>query len=274
MKFPARKTAFILASTDQGTLIVNRFDFRRLDEQRAYGVGHQLLERSVYEPEEVELATSLLEVRRKVHGPGVVAIDGGANIGVHTVEWAKTMTGWGSVLAMEAQERIFYALAGNITLNNCLNARAMHAALGARVGTLRIPTPDYLQPGSFGSLELQHSATTEFIGQPIDYSPTSLTDVSMVSLDSLQLPRVDLLKLDVEGMELEVLQGACGVLTRHRPYLLVEAIKSEPGKLFDLLQSHDYELLDCGMNLLGIHTTDPALPQLKTLLRAATRPQP
>ena len=66
-------------------------------------------------------------------------VDCGANIGVRTVEWAKGMTGWGTVVAIEAQERIYYALAGNITINNCFNAHAIHAAVGAQEGTLRSP---------------------------------------------------------------------------------------------------------------------------------------
>ena len=49
-----------------------------------------------------------------MHGDGVVAVDGGANIGVHTIEWATAMTGWGSVIAIEPQERIYYALAGTL----------------------------------------------------------------------------------------------------------------------------------------------------------------
>ena len=47
----------------------------------------------------------------------------GANIGVHTVEWARHMYGWGNVIAIEAQERLYYSLCGNISLNNCLNVR-------------------------------------------------------------------------------------------------------------------------------------------------------
>ena len=82
----------------------------------------------------------LLTQRRQHFGDGVVVVDCGANIGVHTVAWAKGMTGWGQVLAIEAQERIFYALAGNITINNCFNARAFNAAVGAADGVLRVPS--------------------------------------------------------------------------------------------------------------------------------------
>ena len=85
----------------------------------------------------------------------MVAIDCGANIGVHTVEWATAMTGWGSVVAIEAQERIYYALAGNIAINNCFNAIALHAAVSSETGIMQIPNPDYFTPSSFGSLELR-----------------------------------------------------------------------------------------------------------------------
>jgi hypothetical protein len=78
------------------------------------------------------------------------------------------MTGWGSVIAIEAQERLYYALAGIIVINNCFNVIAMHAAVASEPGVLRIPQPDYLTASSFGSLELKPRADTEFIGPPID----------------------------------------------------------------------------------------------------------
>ena len=55
---------------------------------------------------------TLPRMRRPHFGDGVVAVDRGADIGVHTLEWARSMTAWGSVIAIEAQECIFYALAG------------------------------------------------------------------------------------------------------------------------------------------------------------------
>src|ERR1700760_4018408 len=165
-----RKIAFILASTDYGSLIVNRFDYQMVDATSGFGVGFNLLESSTYDAREGATAMQLLSLRRQHFGDGVVAVDCGANIGVRTVEWSKGMTGWGTVIAIEAQMRLFYALAGNITINNCFNAQAIHAAVGAQQGTLRVPTPNYLVPASFGSLELRQSDATEFIGQEIDYS--------------------------------------------------------------------------------------------------------
>ena len=120
-----RKLAFVLAATDHGPMILNRFDYHALDANRFYGVGIELLQGGAFSPAEINLSLGLLDLRRRYFGDGVVAIDCGANIGVHAVEWAKHTTGWGSVTAFEAQERVLYALAGNIALNNCFNARAV-----------------------------------------------------------------------------------------------------------------------------------------------------
>src|SRR5271156_66969 len=190
MQNVARKLAFVLASSNHGTMIVNRFDYRMIDAQRGFGVGYQILENACFDPTEVKLAVDLLGLRRKHHGDGVVAIDCGANIGVHTIEWAAAMTGWGSVLSIEAQERIYYALAGNIAINNCFNAIAVHGAVSSESGTLKIPSPNYFIPSSFGSLELRQHKGNEFIGQPIDYENT--VSVRKLALDEFNLPRADL----------------------------------------------------------------------------------
>ena len=263
MAYPPRKIGFVLASTDHGTLIVNRFDYHMVDANQGYGVGFNLLERSAYDAGEITLATQLLAYRRRYFGDGVVALDCGANIGVFTVEWARSMTGWGSVMAFEAQERLFYALAGNIAINNCFNARAINAAVDAQPGTLRIPRPDYLSPGTFGSLELRYTPNAEFIGQNIDYSEQSLVPVRAVSIDSLDLPRLDLLKIDVERMEMAVLAGAQQTIGRHLPIIIVERLKAQESELDSLLASHGYRRYRMGLNLLAIHPSDATGNHLK-----------
>jgi len=261
MKLTSNKTlAFITASTQHGSMLVNRFDFH-LTEQGAYGVGFQLLNASCFDAEEVDIAKQLLNSRRQHFGDGVVALDCGANLGVHTLEWANLMTGWGSVIAIEAQERIFYALAGNIAMNNCFNARAIWAAVGETVGTIEVPVPNYLKPASFGSLEIKKNASNEFIGQEINYDHTQET--SLLTIDSLNLERLDFLKIDIEGMEVEALAGGRASIEKFKPQLLIEKIKSNKQALIGFLTQRGYQIHPLGINLLAIHETDPVSAQIK-----------
>jgi FkbM family methyltransferase len=261
MTNPPRTLGFVLAATEHGAMILNRFDYHRIG-TGAYGVGYNLLHAGRYDPIEVRNAVNMLAARRTHFGDGVVAIDCGANIGVHTLEWARSMTGWGSVVAIEAQERIYYALAGNIALNNCFNARAILAAVAATDGTMRVPTPDYLVPGSFGSLELRQAERTEFIGQTIDYADDKLTEIRTLAIDSLGLTRLDLIKIDVEGMELEVLAGARQTIARCLPIIIVERLKTGQDALVAALAPNGYRLYHEGLNIIAIHPADPSLERV------------
>ncbi len=254
---PHRPAPFVLVATNHGTMIVNRNDYNTHGAGDAgYGVGFQLFNTSCCEYDEVRLALALLVRRRQSHGPGVVSVDCGANIGIHTVEWARHMHGWGSVIAIEAQERLYYSLCGNISVNNCLNARALLAAAGSTAGKMRVPVPDYCKPASFGSLELRKRESTEFIGQKIDYDEDSCLTVDMISIDGLQLNRLDLLKIDVEGMEIEVLAGAEESIDAHKPPMIIEILKSDHDQIKSFLAQHGYRYYRFSESFLAVHEAD------------------
>jgi FkbM family methyltransferase len=257
IKYPLRPTAFVLLSTDQGTFLVNRFDYRLVGEG-GYGVGFSLLNQSSFEVEEINTVLQLLETRRQNFGSGVVAIDCGANIGVHTVEWASYMFGWGKVIAFEPQERIYYALAGNITMNNCFNAKAMMCAVGKENTTIDIPQPNYFTPSSFGSLEIIKKEGNEFIGQQIDYSSANCHSVPLITIDSLELERIDLIKIDIEGMEIDALLGAASSIDLFKPILVIEKIKSNEEELKAFAMNMGYKIFYLGINIVAIHKDDPA----------------
>lgn len=247
----SRPLPFVLAATDHGPLITSRLDFAQAPNGELYGVGAQLLGNGAYDPPELMLGIEILQDRRETHGDGVVAIDCGANVGVHAVTWGTAMNGWGEVISFEAQERLFYALAGNLALNNVFNARAVWAAVGAESGQMMMPRPNYLQSGSLGSLELRYGPRTEFIGQAVSYETSDMEAVLLVKLDGLQLPRVDLLKIDVEGMELEVLAGAKETIERCRPVMMIEFIKVTPEAICEALLPYEYDFTTHGLNLIG-----------------------
>lgn len=254
-----RPAPFVILSTGHGTMIVNRNDCHMTGPMEGFGVGMQLFQGSLFDPSEVDMALHLLRLRRAVHGDGVVALDCGANIGVHTIEWARYMTGWGSVTAFEPQERIYYALAGNIAINNCFNARAVQAAVGAQAGVIQAPVLDYTVPTSFGSFEVKPAAVPEFIGQAIDYQDGPKADMQVVAIDDMTWDRLDFLKLDVEGMEGEALDGARRSIEAFRPIMLVEHIKAPEGSLRTLLESLGYHCIMTPINILAVHRSDPGL---------------
>jgi len=259
-----RPIAFILAATNHGTMIVNRHDqVIAPDGQSGYGVGFQLLNISAFDQDEVDLVIQLLESRKIHFGSGVIAIDCGANIGVHTIEWSKLMHNWGEIIAIEAQERIFYALAGNISLNNCFNVKAIWAAIGNNVGTINVPIPNYFTPSSFGSLEIRKTIKTEYIGQEIDYSDQRTQITPLISIDSLGLNRLDFIKVDIEGMEMEALTGAHHMIKTHKPQLLIETIKSNKDEIYSFMSDLGYKTYEIGINLLAIHHSDPAASIIK-----------
>lgn len=247
-----QKVPFVLVSCAHGTIILNRLDWRALsDTHNEFGVGTDILVHGEFDLDLISMTGGLLHARRERHGPGVVALDCGANIGIYTLEWARLMTDWGFVMSFEPQDRIFYALAGNVAINNLFNVKAFNRAVGASNGPVMMPAPDYQQPGQFGGLNLYGRAD---IGQEIK----SAAPIEVVTIDSLGLTRVDFIKIDIEGMELEALKGARETIARNRPYLLVEwhITGKEPIEAF--LKQFQYETVTVGMNLIcGLKGDEP-----------------
>jgi FkbM family methyltransferase len=256
--------AFVLASCAHGTVILNRLDWRPLSEtHNEFGVGSDILAHGAFDYDLISMLGGLLVARREELGPGVTALDCGANIGIYTIEWSRLMDGWGQVIAFEPQQRIFYALAGNIAINNLFNAHAFMRAVGAEQTVTMMPAPDYQQPGQFGGLNLKGQAN---IGQKL----AATAPVEIVTIDSLGLRRVDFIKVDVEGMELEALKGAHRTIERNHPYLLVEWHISGKAPIESFLGELGYETVSVGMNLICGPRGDRYLANIRGLIEGAT----
>lgn len=263
-----RAAAFALLSTEHGTLIANVNDRCTVSGGGEFGVGSQLLRSSSFDLDQATTLKGLAGLRRHYFGDGVLAVDCGANVGVFTIELARHMKGWGGVVSFEAQEFIYYALAGNIAINNCFNARAIQAAVGDRDGSMKIPVLDYTAAASFGSLELKPSAN-EYIGQKVDYSEASMVDVRLLKLDSLRLSRLDLLKIDIEGMEMEALNGAAETIANRKPICYVEVLKSDATSINAFFSDRRYRAFPVGPDCLYVHESDPCVEHIEQIQRAA-----
>jgi FkbM family methyltransferase len=234
----------VLIPTAYGQMIVNRFDTA----EAFAGVGGQLLLTGQYDPDEMLLLRNLVEVLP----PEPVVLDVGANIGVDTLVMAYACEAKGGrIHAFEPQRQVFQVLCGNMALNSLDNVHCLNCAVGREPGRLRVPALDYNRNASFGSLELGRSQR-EAIGQEPRADGAEAETVEVRTIDGMGLARIDLIKLDVEGMELEALAGARESLAKFRPLLHLEWIKSDVDALLAFLDEAGYDVWKVDHNLLAL----------------------
>jgi FkbM family methyltransferase len=161
------------------------------------------------------------------HGDCVVEV--GSNIGAHTLVLARLVGREGLVIAFEPQRIVFQTLCANVALNSITCAYCYQQAVGSEPGTLIVPFLDYSQSNNFGGIDLRGHAHGD--------------RVAVVTLDQFQLSKCRLLKVDVEGMEVEVLRGATQTIGRLRPFLYVENDRPEQSNaLIQFIDSLGYDM--------------------------------
>jgi len=140
--------------------------------------------------------------------PGMWVVEVGSNIGAHAVPIAR-LCAPGPLYAFEPQQRVFQILCANLALNDIRNVMAFPDAVGAEPGYVMMPAVDYSAGGNFGGVSVLPEGSQGY-------------RTRVVTLDSFELPACHLIKVDVEGFETHVLQGARETIARHRPVLYVE----------------------------------------------------
>lgn len=148
---------------------------------------------------------------------GDTVIDAGANIGTHTLALAQLVGKHGRVHAFEPLPFSFDLLEANIAANDHASVRCYPMCLGAESGTVEFPlaTPQSASNlGAIGFYVKKMWPNCKTLERPI------------ITIDSLALRRLDFIKIDVEGHELEVLDGAMATIAASRPALFVETINA------------------------------------------------
>jgi FkbM family methyltransferase len=161
---------------------------------------------------------------------GSNVIEVGANYGAHTVSIAKLVGPNGKVIAFEPQRMVYQALCGSMALNSLTNVWCHLAAVGESVGSIVVPPLDYDVINNIGGLSMKETGPGE--------------RVPLVKLDDvIDFEEVQLIKIDVEGMEEGVIRGAEQLIKRHRPALYVENDRiPQSESLIRLIQSMGYKL--------------------------------
>jgi FkbM family methyltransferase len=138
--------------------------------------------------------------------PGTIAIDIGAHVGTHTVTLSKAVGAKGRVFAFEPNRKIYRELCMNMALNDCYNVTAIRSAIGKKHSVIQVVESHPRNEG--GSYVIDH----------VGGSNTAY----MLQLDDFQFTNVSFIKIDVENMEADVIDGALETLKRCRPILLLE----------------------------------------------------
>lgn len=168
-------------------------------------------------------------------GPGATILDIGANVGALTVPLACAVGPKGRVLAFEPQTFLHRILRANAAVNNLAAVVSpLRLAVGEAAGRIDVPIFEYASLGNFGGFDI---SLRDFSRQPI--RPIASEPVDVVAVDDLGLAACDLMKIDVEGMELEVIAGATRTIGRFRPILYLEARERAP-ELFMTLDGLGY----------------------------------
>lgn len=166
--------------------------------------------------------------------PGFNVLDIGANIGAHTLHLARLVGAEGRVFAFEPTRYAFEKLTRNLALNTDLQRRvtAVQAFLGPRSAAAAPPAiPSAWPLAGDGELHAKH------FGEAMSTSGAAATSVDEF-LAANAIPRVDFVKLDVDGFECDVLCGAVAMLKRDRPTFVMEIapyVLAERGASLDRL---------------------------------------
>ena len=165
-----------------------------------------------YVPDEGVFADAPIAVASQCCPRDGTVLDVGANIGISTLAFAH-IASKGRVIAFEPSSRNFTLLLSNIEANGLTNVSAVKAALSNVESTVTLlEDPEFMAGNRMNAEAGASSGESE--------------DVEAVTLDAEvsrhRLQRIDLIKIDVEGHERQVLEGASSTLEKFRPPCVIE----------------------------------------------------
>ncbi len=230
----------ILVSCDHGLFIINRFDG---DINTFTGQSEWLLQHGNSCTIEASIAVNHITTVNPV------IFDIGANIGTFTSWVAKSYPN-GKIYAFEPQRLVYQIACGNMAINNFDNVYLYNMGLGNTNKQVKIDEPDYNERHDYGTYSLVYDMgfkKSKF---------TSLIDV--VTLDwfvsTYRVERVDFLKIDAEGMDVDILIGARDTISKFKPVILVEHTNINESLYDDVfceLRTHGYSIGKVTNNLIA-----------------------
>ena len=157
-----------------------------------------------------------------------IVLEGGCHIGTHTLKLAILSK---HVLAFEPMIKSNTILQKNLKINNITNVTVHNEGLSNKSDITYYEWIGYNNPGASG-------LTNNPMGKP-NYENTNSDryPIKLITIDSLQLDKLDFIKLDVEGYEINVIEGAINTIKKCNPIITIEAWEYLNGKYTYSLQN-------------------------------------
>lgn len=167
---------------------------------------------------------------------GDVYVDAGSHIGSTCLDPSRVVGENGKVFAFEVNKELYQdCLLKTLSANKCSNVTSYNLALGCETQKVGYGEPFMAEAGpNYGMVQV------------VKESDELDTLVDCVRLDDMGIDRVKLMKLDVQGMEMDILKGSEKLISQHKPYLIVELENfledygSSPEELIVLLSDWGY----------------------------------
>lgn len=158
-----------------------------------------------------EWASSEIAFLTQFISAGDVVVDGGANVGVHTLAFAAAAGQAGRVIAIEASPDVLPLLRATARASSEKRIDIVGSALGAAAGKTRFTILSGDGPQNVGMLKVVET------DEQMNY-----VEVPVIALDEMELDSLRLIKLDVEGQEFATIKGAINTIKRLRPFISIE----------------------------------------------------
>lgn len=155
-----------------------------------------------------------IKFMRSVLKPGSVCLDVGAQMGYLSLAMATAAGGATTVHSFEPEDRNAERFLENVLLNSLTNVHLHRTAVSNVNGVLKLYLSSDRNAGTHSTVFVESNVSTEFIEIP----STTLDDF----VQGANIPKVDLIKIDVEGAEIDVIKGAVNVLLHHKPVIILE----------------------------------------------------
>jgi FkbM family methyltransferase len=167
-----------------------------------------------------------------------IFVDVGAHIGTYTIPIAKKAQ---KVIAFEPNKYTFDLLTKNISLNHLTNIVAYNLAASKKEGSLSFTYEDL---PSWSRIIDGDQSTNVTVRENAKGHDNNIHLVNTIDLDSVLLKedRVDWIKIDVEGHEMDVLEGAMQTIRIHKPKIVTEIWSRNMEKIETMTHSFGYSM--------------------------------